>query len=156
MTVRQDEVFLEMFDQSWRALNENFYDNKFHGADWKNIRAKYRAVVPHCAMKEDLYALITLMFGALNASHLGISGNLGAPEQQTAHLGMMIDPRHPGSGLKIAEIVKDGPADQRGLNLRAGDRIVAIDGTELTAKTEVSKLLNDKVGEIVVLHVTAE
>ncbi len=155
MTVRQDEVFLEMFDQSWRALNENFYDDKFHGADWKQIRTKYRAIVPHCALKEDLYALIALMLGELNASHLGISGNLGTPEQQTADLGLLFDHRHPGPDLKIAEIVKGGPADQRGLNLRAGDRIIAIDGILLTPRIEAARLLNDKVGEVVVLTVTS-
>ena len=35
MTVRQEELFLEMFEQSWRALNEDFYDANFHGANWK-------------------------------------------------------------------------------------------------------------------------
>ena len=46
-----------MFDQSWRALSENFYDAKFHGADWNGVRDKYRPLVKHCALKEDLYAL---------------------------------------------------------------------------------------------------
>ncbi len=154
MTVRQDEVFLEMFDQSWRALNENFYDDKFHGADWKAVRAKYRPLVAHCALKEDLYALIALMLGELNASHLGISGNLGAPEQQTAELGLIFDRSYPGPELKIAEIIKGGPADQRGLNLKPGDFIVRIDGTDLSDKTNVAKLLNDKVGEVIIIYVT--
>lgn len=155
MTIKQEDVFREMFDQSWRALNENFYDPNFHGADWKAIRAKYRALIPHCGMKEDLYVLISLMLGELNASHLGISGNLGTPEQQTADLGLLFDHRHPGPDLKILEIIKGGPADQRGINLRAGDRIIAIDGTTLTPQTNVSRLLNDKVGEVVILHVTS-
>ena len=155
MVVRQEELFLEMFDQSWRALNEAFYDPNFHGANWTQIRAKYRPLVKHCSMKEDLYALVSLMLGELNASHLGIGGDLGSPEQQTADLGLIFDHQHPGPELKIAEIVKDGPADQRGLNLKPGDFIVRIDGTDLTDKIEVSKLLNDKVGEHVVLYVTA-
>ncbi|MSQ93914.1 MAG: PDZ domain-containing protein [Gemmataceae bacterium] len=154
MTVRQDEVFLEMFDQGWRALHENFYDANFHGANWKAILAKYRPVVQHCAMKEDLYTLIALMLGELNASHLGITGNLGSPDQQTANLGLIFDHKHPGSELKIVEILKGGPADQRGINLKAGDRIVAIDRVELTPQTNVSKLLNDKAGEVVALKVT--
>jgi tricorn protease len=154
MTVRQDELFLEMFDQSWRALNEKFYDDKFHGVDWKAIRAKYRPLVAHCALKEDLYALIALMLGELNASHLGISGDLGAPEQQTAELGLIFDRSYPGPELRIAEIIKGGPADQRGLNLQPGDFIVRIDGQDLTDKTNLAKLLNDKVGEVVIVHVT--
>jgi tricorn protease len=136
-------------------LNETFYDPNFHGADWKKVRTKYRDLVKHCAMKEDLYALVSLMIGELNASHMGISGNLGTPDQQTADLGLLFDPRHPGPDLKVVEIVKNGPADQRGINLRAGDRVIAIDGVKLTEKTSIAKLLNDKVGEVVTLHVTA-
>lgn len=154
MIVRQEELFLEMFDQGWRALHENFYDDKFHGADWNAIRAKYRPLVSHCALKEDLYSLIALMLGELNASHLGISGNLGQPEQQTAELGLIFDRRYPGPELKIAEIIKGGPADQRGLNIKPGEFIVRIDGVDLSDKTNIAKLLNDKVGEPVVIHVT--
>ncbi len=153
MTIRQEDLFQEMFDQSWRALNENFYDPNFHGADWKRIRTKYRDLVPHCVMKEDLYDLVTLMLGELNASHLGISGNLSTPDQPTADLGLLFDPRYPGPDLRILEIVKGGPADQRGINLRAGDRIIGIDGVALTPNVNVSKLLNDKVGEVVALQV---
>ncbi|MBI3821912.1 MAG: PD40 domain-containing protein [Planctomycetes bacterium] len=153
MNIRQDELFLEMFDQSWRALNESFYDNKFHGADWRKVRAKYRPLVAHCELKEDLYTLISLMLGELNASHLGISGNLGTPEQQTAELGLIFDVRYPGPDLKVLEVLKGGPADRRGINIKPGDRIYRIDGVDLTARTNISKLLNDKVGEIVVLHI---
>ena len=46
-----------------------------------------------------------LMLGELNASHLGISGNLGAPDQQTASLGLILDHKHPGPDLKIVEIL---------------------------------------------------
>lgn len=156
MTIRQDELFQEMFDQSWRALNETFYDKNFHGANWKQVREKYRPLVAHCGLKEDLYALVSLMLGELNASHLGISGNLGSPEQQTAELGLIFDRDHPGPDLKIAEIVKGGPADQRGINLKPGDRIVRIDGVELTEKTNLSRLLNDKVNEVITLHLAAD
>ncbi len=154
MTVHREQLFREIFDQSWRGLNESFYDANFHGANWKSIREKYRPIVQHCALKEDLYTLIALMLGELNASHLGISGNLGTPEQLTADLGLILDPRHPGLGLKINEILKGGPADRRGINLKPGDRIVSIDTVELTPTTEVSRLLNDKIGEMVALQVT--
>jgi tricorn protease len=156
MTVRQDQLFLEMFDQSWRALDESFYDAKFHGADWRAVRAKYRPLVKHCGLKEDLYALISLMLGELNASHLGISGAPLTPDAPTAELGLLFDGSHPGPELKIAEIVKGGPADRTGLNLKPGDRVVAVDGTPLTGQSNLAKLLSDKVGEVVSLQVVSE
>jgi tricorn protease len=155
LTVRQGEEFTEMFDQSWRLLSETFYDSKHHGADWKSIREKYRGLVRHVSMKEDLYNLVSLMLGELNASHLGISGNLRFPEETTADLGLLFDETHKGPGLKIAEVLKRGPADKRGLNLKAGDIILAIDRTEITDKVNLSKLLNAKVNENVLLEVTS-
>lgn len=153
MTVRRDEEFAEMFEQSWRALYENFYDPNFHGANWNTVRQKYRPLVKHCALKEDLYALISLMMGELNASHLGIFGFLGAPEQTTAELGLLFDPGHRGGGLKVSEILKRGPADQRGINIKPGDIVLSIDRVEVTEQTELAALLNDKVGEVITLQV---
>ena len=153
MTIKRDEQFAEMFDQSWRALHEHFYDPNFHGANWKAVRDKYRPLVKHCALKEDLYALISLMLGELNASHLGIVGFLGAPEQTTADLGLLFDSSFKGPGLRVSEILKRGPADQRGINIKPGDIVLSIDRVDINEQTELEKLLNDKVGETISLQV---
>jgi tricorn protease len=155
MTVRTAEEYQEMFDQSWRFLAEHFYDTKFHGLNWDEVKAKYRPLVKHVSMKEDLYALMYLMMGELNASHLGVFGTPRAPEEQTADLGLLFDESYRGKGLKISEILKRGPADRRGITLKPGEFIVGIDGVELTDSTDISKLLNGKVGETVVLSVTS-
>src|SRR5262249_4055865 len=118
-------------------------------------RAKYRPLVKHVALKEDLYVLISLMMGELNASHLGISGFASAPEERTAELGLIFDESYRGSGLKIAEILKRGPADKRGIGLKPGDIIRSIDRIELTDQVNLSQLLNDKIGDAVLLQVTS-
>jgi tricorn protease len=155
LTVRRDEEQLEMFDQAWRLLSDTFYDAKHHGSDWKTVREKYRGLVKHVSMKEDLYNLVSLMLGELNASHLGISGPLRVPEEVTADLGLIFDETYKGPGLKIAEILKRGPADKRGISLRPGDVIMSIDRTEITDKVSLSQVLNAKVNETVLLEVTA-
>ncbi|HEX4608182.1 MAG TPA: S41 family peptidase, partial [Urbifossiella sp.] len=156
MVVRRDEEFAEMFAQSWRGLSDYFYDPAHHGTDWAAVRSKYLALVPHVAMKEDLYALISLMLGELNASHLGISGTLPTAQEPTADLGLVFDPAYHGPGLKVADVLKRGPADKRGLGIRPGDVVVAIDRTELTPKVNVSQLLNNKAGEGVLLDVASD
>src|SRR5260370_32984916 len=55
MTVRRDEEFTEMFEQSWRLLNEQFYDGKLHGANWDTVRARYQPAVKHISHREDLF-----------------------------------------------------------------------------------------------------
>ena len=154
--VRQDETFAEMFEQSWRWLHDHFYDASFHGANWNRVCEKYRPLVKHCVMTEDLYALISLMLGELNASHLGISGESSTPDQYTAELGLIFDPTYRGAGMKIAEIIKRGPADKRGLNLKTSDIVLAVDGVELTEALDTAKALNDKAGTVVTLQVTTD
>jgi tricorn protease len=156
LTVRRDDQFAEIFEQSWRALSENFYDPAFHGVDWQEIRRRYRPILKHIALREDLYSLIYLMIGELNASHLGISGNLPSAEQTTAELGLIYDQHYQGPGLKIAEILKSGPADRRNLKLKVGDIVLAIDGTELNGKIDPAQLLNDKANETLTLTVTSK
>jgi tricorn protease len=155
LRVRTEELYREMFDQTWRYLAEHFYDAKFHDHDWDAIKAKYRPLVAHVAMKEDLYALLYLMLGELNASHLGIMGHVTFPDEETADLGLIFDEDYRGRGLKIAEILKRGPADRRGLNLKPGEYVLNIDGEEVTEAKDLSQLLNGKVGENVSLQVAA-
>ncbi|QDU19091.1 S41 family peptidase [Urbifossiella limnaea] len=156
LTVKRDEEFAEMFAQSWRGLSDHFYDSGFHGADWFAVRAKYQALVPHVAMKEDLYALVSVMLGELNASHLGISGVLPTAQEPTADLGLLFDPSYRGPGLKVTEVLKRGPADKRGLGVKPGDVVVAIDRVELTPKVNVSQLLNNKAGEGLLIDVASD
>jgi tricorn protease len=155
MMIRQHEEFSEMFEQSWHALRENFYDPAFHGANWDAVRLKYRPLVQHVALKEDLYALISLMLGELNASHLGISGFGMPPEERTAELGLLFDESYRGPGLKVAEVLKHGPGDKRGIGLKPGDIIRAIDRVEITEHTNLERLLNDKIGESVLFQVAS-
>ena len=100
------------------------------------MRAKYQPLVGHVAQREDMYSLVSLMLGELNASHLGISGRLPNPDEQTADLGLLFDETYRGPGLKVTEVLKRGPADRRGLNIKAGDIIKAIDRVELTDRGE--------------------
>jgi tricorn protease len=91
--------------------------------------------------------------GELNASHLGIQGPPAQPEQVTADLGLVFDDKFPGPGMRVAEILKRGPNDKRGLGLKAGDIIMSIDGVALSPDVDPAKALNDKVNEYVVCEV---
>ena len=43
----------------------------------------------------------------------------------------------------MAEILKRGPADKRGLNLKPGDVIESIDRTPLTERTELAQVKDE-------------
>lgn len=155
LRIERSELFREMFAESWRKLRHHFYDPKLHGADWEAVRTKYGSILPHLACIEDFYDLVSLMLGELNASHLGIGGQQRPNEQQTAELGIIWDEDYAGPGLRVGEILKGGPADRKGIELRPGDYVLAIDDVPLSESTNLSQLLNDKAGEIVRLRVSS-
>ncbi|MCX7642529.1 MAG: S41 family peptidase [Armatimonadetes bacterium] len=141
-----------MFDEGWRLLKEQFYDEKMHGVDWDAIHRKYRPLIEHVALKEDFYALVNMMLGELNASHLGIGGpTVSGPS--TAYLGVWFDPEHRGPGVKIASVLKNSPADKDESRLNAGEFILTIDGVEVSNNEQLWETLADKAGRTVELLV---
>jgi tricorn protease len=141
-----------MFDEGWRLLREQFYDEKMHGVDWDAMREKYRPLIEHVAAKEDFYALVSMMLGELNASHLGIGGpTVSGPE--TAYLGVWFDPEHRGPGVKISAVLKNSPADRDESRLNVGEFILAIDGVEVSNNEQIWDALADKAGRVVELLV---
>ncbi len=136
-----------MFDEGWRLLREQFYDEEMHGVDWDAMREKYRPLIEHVAAKEDFYALVNMMLGELNASHLGIGGpTVSGPE--TAYLGVWFDPEHRGPGVKISAVLKNSPADKDESRLNVGEFILAIDGVEVSNNEQIWDALADKAGRV--------
>ncbi|MCS7266187.1 MAG: S41 family peptidase [Armatimonadetes bacterium] len=152
MTVDRVVELQHMFDEGWRLLKEQFYDEKMHGVDWELMRQKYRPIIEHVALKEDFYSLVSMMLGELNASHLGIGGQtISGPS--TAYLGVWFDPEHKGPGVKISQVFKNSPADKEESKLNVGDFILAIDGVDVSNNEQIWETLADKAGRVVVLTV---
>jgi len=153
LTVDRVVELQHMFDEGWRLLKEQFYDEKMHGVDWDAMREKYRPLIEHVAAKEDFYALVSMMLGELNASHLGIGGStVSGPE--TAYLGVWFDPEHRGPGVKISAVLKNSPADKDESRLNVGEFILAIDGVEVSNNEQIWDVLADKAGRVVELLVS--
>ena len=64
---------LEVFRQAWTYLRDNFFDPKFHGANWNEVRERYQPLAAGARTPDELRRIISQMLGELNASHLGIS-----------------------------------------------------------------------------------
>ena len=64
----------EIFEQAWRYLRDNFYDENFHGVDWNRVRLTYKPLIEGARTMDETRRLLSLMVGELNASHLGVSG----------------------------------------------------------------------------------
>jgi len=130
-TFRRDlgPEFRQMFDEVWANVEENFYDETFHGVDWAAMKARYEAYLPHLGSREDLRTLIRDLLGELNASHLGFR-SVG-PEEKTFYdlktngVGLVFDPADP---FRVDRVLRGGPLDKAGKEVRPGDRLVAVNG----------------------------
>jgi hypothetical protein len=54
-----------LFDATWNAVNEHFYDPSFRGHDWRVIGAQYRAKLGAVKTDTQFEALVTKMLGEL-------------------------------------------------------------------------------------------
>lgn len=128
------QEFEQMFYETWAGIQENFYDESFHGVDWNKVKAQYSAYLPHINSRSDLRVLLNDMLGELNSSHLGFNSQ-GAEEQKafvarTQEIGVEFQQDNP---FEIKSIIPKGPATKKGVDLRVGDIIVAVNGKKVEA-----------------------
>lgn len=144
---------LMTFDEAWQALNARFYDPMFHGVNWLKMKKKYRPWTAEASCAEDFYDVVRFMIGELNSSHMGISSPWSGEMLETGLLGTIFDETYQGSGMKIKRIVPKTPADAEASLLKPGEIILAINGEEISPTTNIHRLLNDSIGEKVLLRV---
>ena len=121
------DEFKEMFYEVWAALEQNYYDVNFHGTDWYADRDYYASFLPYVRTRANLRTLITDLLGELNSSHQGFTSN-GSEERletrtHTYATGILFERNAP---YRVRGILADSPADKVEVDLRAGDRLVAV------------------------------
>jgi len=120
--------FAQIFAEAWARLEENYYDEKFHGLDWKKTRDRYSAFLPYVNNRSDLRVLMNDMLGELNSSHQGFS-TFGEDEavqlsNRTMETGILFEENDP---YKVKQIVARSAADKKGLDIRPGDMLMKVD-----------------------------
>ena len=146
---------MEIFKQGWRYLRDNFYDEKYHGADWNQVEKIYQPLIAGARNIDETRRLMSLMVGELNASHLGVSGASGFTPTPIGKLGLRFDRgEYERDGrLKITEIITLSPADIV-KNIRVGDYLLSVDGVKIDAGKNLDELLENKVGKRVEIEVS--
>jgi tricorn protease len=147
---------MEVFREAWSYLRDNYYDPAYHGANWAQVRAEYEPRVAGARTPDEVRRLLQLMIGELNGSHLGASGPPNANQPTTGRLGLRFDRREyeTNGRLKITEIIPLSPAALAS-NIKVGDYLLAVDGRNVDAHTNLDDLLNYKTGRRVELTIAS-
>jgi Tol biopolymer transport system component/C-terminal processing protease CtpA/Prc len=143
-----------MFEHVWRRTKETFYTKTMHGVDWDSYKPDYEKYLPHVGNNYEFSEMLSELLGELNVSHSGASYFNAAPNgDATASLGIFYDYTYKGNGIKVEEVIKDGPLDKAGFNIKPGMIIESIDGETIAADKDVAQYLNRKAGKLVLLSV---
>ncbi|WP_202628610.1 S41 family peptidase [Sediminibacterium soli] len=119
--------FAQIFEEAWAQVEENYYDENFHGLDWQATKKRYAAFIPHLNNRNDLRILLGDMLGELNSSHQGFSTS-GDDESvqltnRTMETGIMFDNTDP---YTVTYLIKNSNADKHSIDIRPGDVLVKV------------------------------
>ena len=145
----------QVFREAWRVLDERYYDPEHGGADWDAMAEKYGPISERRRSKEEFGALFSMMLGELNGSHLSFSasGRYSTETPQTGVLGVEFGPDDGQAGRVIVDVTPGGPADFDTTHLEPGDRVLAIGGEPVDARTNLSARLAGEIGRRVPVRI---
>ncbi|HJS53585.1 MAG TPA: S41 family peptidase, partial [Chitinophagaceae bacterium] len=127
--------FNQMFYEAWAGMEEGYYDDKFHGNDWKKTKDYYRQFLPHINNRADFRTMLNDMLGELNSSHQGF-GTFGADEtitlqNQTMETGIIFEDDDP---YKVKYVARRSVADRKSIELKPGDELVKVNEQDVDKK----------------------
>ena len=159
------EEWAQIFDEVWRRFRDFFYVENMHGYDWPALREQYRPWLEHVAHRSDLNYVIGEMVAELNVSHAYVAGgDWETPDRPEVALpGAVFELDGAAGRYRLAEIFAGhneepryrAPLTEVGVDARAGDYVLAIDGEELAAGDNPYRLLRHKADRPVRLTLSA-
>jgi tricorn protease len=160
--VPRDE-WAQMFREAWRLQTEQFWVEDMSDIDWDRVYDRYRSVLEKVRTRIELSDLIWEMHGELGTSHAYEWGGdfREPPSYKRGFLGADLVWDENEGAYRVARIFRgdswnregDSPLAEPGLDLEAGDFIVAIGGKRLSRETTPDQRLVNAAGKEVALAV---
>jgi tricorn protease len=147
----------QIFDEVWRINRDYFYDPNMHGVDWKAARAKYEVFLPHVSCRADLNRVMSWMCSELAVGHHRLGGG-----------DFVYQPKNVPGGLLGADyVVENGryrfqkvygglnwnpdlqsPLTAPGVNVQAGEYLLAVQGRDLVPPTNLYSLFENTAAKL--------
>jgi tricorn protease len=152
----------QIFREAWRINRDYFYDPKMHGADWNAMRKKYRAFLPHLATRGDLDRVIRWMLSELAVGHSYSAPGDRLHERKTVPGGLLGADYEIANGRYRFKKVYGGlnyspelrsPLTGPGIEVKAGEYLLAVRGVDLKPPTEIYSLFENTAGKSIEITV---
>jgi tricorn protease len=161
VTLDRHAEWRQIFNESWRQMRDFFYAPNMHGVDWPAMRRTYEPLVAHVNHRADLTYVIGEMISELNVGHAYVGGgDLPRPDRTPMGLlGAHVQRDSQSKVFRITKIFKGqnwdpslrSPLTDIGVDAKAGDFILEIDGRSTAGLTDVWEALIGKAGKQVSL-----
>ncbi len=143
----------QMLREAWRLQRDHFWREDMAEVDWEEVLVRHMPLVDRVATRSEFSDLVWAMQGELGTSHAYEMGGDYRPEPPWKQGELGADLRRLRSGAwEIARIPIGDPWDERrtsplavpGLDIRAGDRILAVDGIRVDGDVSPYQALVDR------------
>ncbi|HTB90605.1 MAG TPA: PDZ domain-containing protein [Steroidobacteraceae bacterium] len=150
----------QMYHETWRLQRDFLYDPHTHGLDIAKIEAKYQPYLEKLASRDEFTYLCDEMLGEVQVGHMFINGPRGpvnAPKPGLLGADYAIDHNR----YRFAKIYNGenwtpsltAPLTMPGINIVAGDYLLAVNGRELHATDNIDSFFDGAAGKQTVLRV---
>jgi len=151
----------QMYHEVWRLERDFFYDPGHHGLDLKAAEKKYAPYLEGLGSRQDLNYLFEEMLGELTCGHVFVGGG-DQPEVSPDRVGLLgADYRIENGRYRFARVYGGenwnpelrAPLTQPGVNVAAGEYLLAVNGRDVPVSEDVTKAFEATAGKQVVIKV---
>jgi tricorn protease len=152
----------QMYEEAWRIERDFFYDPALHGLDLERTKKLYEPYLAGVGNRDDLNYLFAEMLGEITVSHLAVAGGAHAFEPKRVPGGLLgADFKLESGRWRVARVYTGeswnpglrAPLTQPGVNVMAGEYILAVNGADLRASDNLYGRLEGTANKQVVLRV---
>jgi tricorn protease len=159
--VNPREEWKQMYQEAWRIERDFFYDPNYHGLDLTGAEKRYAPYLENIESRADLNYLFSEMLGELTIGHLFVAGG-DFPDVKRVQTGLLgADYKIENGRYRFARVYNGenwnpqmkAPLTQPGVNVAAGEYLLAVNGREVRATDSVYSFFEGTAGKSVVLKV---
>jgi tricorn protease len=146
-----------MFDEAWRVSRDFFYAPNMHGVDWAAMKKKYSVFLPELSTRGDLNRVLQWLGSELVVGHNYITNPGDNPlSAKTVPGGLLGADYEVANGRYRFKKVFGGlnfnpqlrsPLTEPGVNVRAGEYLLAVRGQDLRPPASVYSLFENTAGK---------
>ncbi len=165
MLVEPRAEWKQIFNEVWRQERDYFFEPAMNGVNWAAERDKYAQLLPYVADRLSLTYVLGELIGELSNSHTYVGGG-DYPDLDAVNVGLLgadLEP-DPSGFYRITKIYPGenwnrnlrSPLTEPGVNVKAGEFLLAINGRSLKAPQNPYELLVNTVNQATTITVNTK